>query len=177
MIMITGIGFIIAATAGLLGFSIAIGAFFAGLIYSRDPQAIKMQTSFTPLYDFFTPFFFIGIGLDIDPNTLPNAFGPASVLLLVAIVGKLIGTWLPAVPAVGWRKVLCWSALAWFREQRLLWSSFGEARCWANGQSPLTFFRQWLPCHLQPVSFRLLFFILLCGNGTGERHTPSWDSA
>lgn len=106
MIMITGIGFIIAAIAGLLGFSIAIGAFFAGLIYSRDPQAVKMQTSFTPLYEFFTPFFFIGIGLDIDPHTLTNALGPGSVLLLVAIVGKLIGTWLPALPAGGWRSAL-----------------------------------------------------------------------
>jgi len=106
MIMIAGIGFIIAAIAGLLGFSIAIGAFFAGLIYSRDPQAVKMQTSFTPLYEFFTPFFFIGIGLDIDPNTLTNALGPGFVLLVVAIVGKLIGTWLPAVPAVGWSNAL-----------------------------------------------------------------------
>jgi Kef-type K+ transport system membrane component KefB len=106
MIMIAGIGFIIAAISGLLGFSIAIGAFFAGLIYSRDPQAVKMQTSFTPLYEFFTPFFFIGIGLDIDPNTLTNALGPGSVLLVVAIMGKLIGTWLPAVPAVGWSNAL-----------------------------------------------------------------------
>jgi Kef-type K+ transport system membrane component KefB len=45
MIMVAGIGFIIAALAGLLGFSIAIGAFFAGLIYSRDPQAVKMEAS------------------------------------------------------------------------------------------------------------------------------------
>lgn len=59
MIMIAGIGFIIAALAGLLGFSTAVGAFFAGLTYSRDPQAVKMETSFTPLYEFFTPFFFI----------------------------------------------------------------------------------------------------------------------
>lgn len=106
MIMIAGIGFIIAAIAGLLGFSIAIGAFFAGIIYSRDPQAVKMETSFTPLYEFFTPFFFIGVGLEIDPNTLTSALGLGSVLLIVAILGKLIGTWLPAVPAVGWRGAL-----------------------------------------------------------------------
>jgi Kef-type K+ transport system membrane component KefB len=106
MIMIAGIGFIIAAIAGLLGFSIAIGAFFAGLIYSRDPQTVKVETSFTPLYEFFTPFFFIGVGLDIDPNTLTSALGLGSVLLIVAILGKLLGTWLPAVAAVGWRSAL-----------------------------------------------------------------------
>jgi Kef-type K+ transport system membrane component KefB len=106
MIMIAGIGFIIAAIAGLLGFSIAIGAFFAGLIYSRDPQTVKMETSFMPLYEFFTPFFFIGVGLEIDPNSLASALGLGPVLLIVAILGKLIGSWLPAIPAVGWRSAL-----------------------------------------------------------------------
>jgi Kef-type K+ transport system membrane component KefB len=106
MIMIAGIGFIIAALAGLLGFSIAIGAFFAGLIYSRDPQAVKMETSFMPLFEFFTPFFFIGVGLEIDLSTLTSALGLGAVLLIVAIMGKLIGTCLPAVPAVGWTNAL-----------------------------------------------------------------------
>jgi len=106
MIMVAGIGFIIAAVAGLLGFSLAIGAFFAGLIYSRDPQAVKMEASFTPLYEFFTPFFFIGVGLQVDPHTLTSALGLGAVLLIVAIVGKLLGTCLPAVPVVGWGSAL-----------------------------------------------------------------------
>ena len=58
MLTVAGIGFMIAAVAGWLGFSLAIGAFFAGLVFSRDPQAVKMEASFLPLYNLFSPFFF-----------------------------------------------------------------------------------------------------------------------
>ena len=70
MLEVVGVGFIIAAVAGLLGFSAAIGAFFAGLLFSRDSEAVKMDASFGALYELFTPFFFIGIGLNIDPRSL-----------------------------------------------------------------------------------------------------------
>ena len=57
--MIAGFGLIIAALAELLGLSVAIGAFFAGLIFSRDPETVKLDTPFGTLYGFFTPFFFL----------------------------------------------------------------------------------------------------------------------
>jgi Kef-type K+ transport system membrane component KefB len=49
MLLIAGLGFIIAALAGLLGFSLAMGAFFAGLVFSRDPKAVKLDASFGAL--------------------------------------------------------------------------------------------------------------------------------
>lgn len=102
MILVVGIGFLIAAIASLIGFSVAIGAFFAGLVFSRDPQAIRMEASFTPLYEFFTPFFFVGIGLSIDPKTLTVALGLGSILLVVAVLGKVIGNGGPALITLGW---------------------------------------------------------------------------
>ena len=71
MLVVVGTGVLVAALAGVLGFSVAIGAFFAGLVFSRDPESVKVDASFTPLYDLFTPFFFIGVGLAIDPAHLP----------------------------------------------------------------------------------------------------------
>ncbi len=103
ILMIAGFGFIIAAIAGLIGFSVAIGAFFAGLIFSRDPDAVKLDTPFEILSDFFTPFFFIGIGLNIQPDTLVTGLGIGGVLLAVAVIGKLAGTGGPAVLTTGWR--------------------------------------------------------------------------
>ena len=91
MLLVAGVGIIIAALAGLLGFSVAIGAFLAGLAFSRDQSAVKMEASFNTLYDFFMPFFFIGIGLKIDPAALGNAFQLGPVLLVAAILAKLIG--------------------------------------------------------------------------------------
>lgn len=95
MLTVAGIGFVIAAVADLMGFSLAIGAFFAGLVFSRDPDAIKFEASFIPIYELFSPFFFIGIGLEIDPSTFSNAFGIGSVLVVTAILTKIIGNGLP----------------------------------------------------------------------------------
>jgi Kef-type K+ transport system membrane component KefB len=46
MLLVAGTGFIIAGLAGLIGFSVAIGAFFAGLVFSRDPKAVRLDASF-----------------------------------------------------------------------------------------------------------------------------------
>jgi len=97
MLTVSGIGFIIAALAGLLGFSGAIGAFFAGLVFSRDPEAVKIDASFAAVYDLFSPFFFIGLGLNIDPAVLAPALVPGLLLLLAAVFGKLIGAGGPAL--------------------------------------------------------------------------------
>ncbi|EGJ50180.1 cation:proton antiporter [Desulfocurvibacter africanus] len=91
----TALGFILAALAGLLGFSLAIGAFFAGLAFSRDPRALPLDRGFTPIYELLSPFFFIGIGLRIDPASLPMAGLASLVLLLAALLGKLLGNGLP----------------------------------------------------------------------------------
>ena len=101
MLIITGIGFVFAATAAWLGFSLAIGAFFAGLVFSRDPNAVKMESSFLPVYDFFSPFFFIGIGLRMDAASIWAAL-PTGLLLAVAAAGaKLIANGLPLLLMYG----------------------------------------------------------------------------
>jgi Kef-type K+ transport system membrane component KefB len=101
MLVVVAVGFIIAALAALLDFSVAIGAFFAGLVFSRDPQAVKIEASFLPLYEFFSPFFFIGIGLSIDPNAMKAAFGLGLVLLAAAIAGKLLANVVPLWRMIG----------------------------------------------------------------------------
>jgi Kef-type K+ transport system membrane component KefB len=105
-VALAGFALIIAALAGLIGFSMAIGAFFAGLVFSRDPQAIKLETPFSVLHDFIAPFFFINIGLLIDPSTL-NAMAPMlPVLLGIAILGKVVGTSGPALLTSNWTTAL-----------------------------------------------------------------------
>jgi len=91
------IGILIAAVSGLLGFSVAIGAFFAGMIFSRDRNAVEIRRSFKMLYAFFVPFFFIAIGMNIEVGAFSFAFYPFSALLAAAVVGKVIGTYFFAV--------------------------------------------------------------------------------
>ncbi len=102
MLLVTGIGIIVASLAAILGFSVAIGAFFAGLVFSRDPETVNMEANFLPIYGLFSPFFFIGIGLDIDPAVIISAVKPAVILLAAAIIGKLIADGLPVWLMNGW---------------------------------------------------------------------------
>lgn len=106
VISLTSLGILIAGLAGLAGFSVAIGAFFAGLAFSRNREAIQNQTPFCTLYDLFVPFFFIGIGLSVEPEVLGGAWVPGGLLLAAAVAGKLLGTLLPSVASLGWRSAL-----------------------------------------------------------------------
>lgn len=96
MVTVAGAGFVIAALANGLGFSLAIGALFAGLVFSHDRTAVRAERSFRNLYAFLTPFFFINLGLHVDPASLTGAAGLTAVLLPAAIIGKLAGDGLPA---------------------------------------------------------------------------------
>lgn len=86
----------IAGLVGLAGFSAAVGAMFAGLAFSRDPQAIRMDAGFAVVYGLFTPFFFLAVGFAIDPTALGAASGSGAVLVLAAILGKFLGAGLPS---------------------------------------------------------------------------------
>jgi len=101
MLLMVGIAVVIAAAADGLGFSLPVGALFAGFVFSRDPRAIKVDASFASLYELFTPFFFIWIGLSIDVSVLGVGTLGAVVILAAAILGKVVGTLLPAWPMVG----------------------------------------------------------------------------
>ena len=101
MVLMLSIGFIIAALAEVSGLSLAVGAFLAGLAFSRDTAAAKERVVFNGLYRVFTPFFFIGLGLHIDLTAFSTALWPGLVLLAAAITGKVVGTSLPAYRRLG----------------------------------------------------------------------------
>ena len=96
-ITILGAGLAIAVVAGYLGFSLAIGALFAGLAFSRDPVAVHTDAKFRVFYEFLTPFFFIHIGMHIDPVTLFSSIDLALILFIAATLGKLVGVASPAL--------------------------------------------------------------------------------
>ena len=101
LLMIFATGLMIAALAEILGLSLAIGAFFAGLAFSRDPETAREKMCFQPLYEFFIPFFFVGIGLQINPDAFTFALWPGLILLIAAIAGKVIGAGGPVVAGAG----------------------------------------------------------------------------
>ncbi len=94
MLTVLGLGLLIAANAGWLGFSLAIGALFAGLTFSRNPVAVRTEANFLDLYELFVPFFFIGIGLQLELGALWQGLG--LMLLAVTVPAKLLGAGIPA---------------------------------------------------------------------------------
>jgi len=96
MISVIGMGLIIASIAALLNFSLAIGAFFAGMAFSRDPKAVKMDASMQAIFDFFIPFFFFYVGYRISLPAMEGSWLFFMAILGAAILGKLIGNYYPA---------------------------------------------------------------------------------
>lgn len=101
LLFAVGTGFIIAALADFIGLSLAIGALFAGLAFSRDPVEMEIDQAFSSVYALFSPFFFVAIGLSLDPSSLVGFIGLGMILLVVAIAGKVLGAGLPANFVVG----------------------------------------------------------------------------
>ncbi|MCB5228058.1 cation:proton antiporter [Alishewanella sp. 16-MA] len=106
VVFMVAVGFIVAALAEVSGLSLAVGAFIAGLAFSRDPSAMHEQPVLNGLYDFLTPFFFISLGMLFEISSLDGLIWPAAVLVLFAILGKILGVMLPAWPRLGFGAAL-----------------------------------------------------------------------
>lgn len=98
-----GAVFLIAAAADALGFSMAIGALFAGLAFSRDPAERRIDEAFATILALFGPFFFLSIGLSVEIADAGAAAGLAAALFAVLVAGKLAGAGLPAWAMAGRR--------------------------------------------------------------------------
>jgi Kef-type K+ transport system membrane component KefB len=79
-----------------------IGAFVAGLLLRRTPQAHDIEKAILPLGYFFVPLFFVFVGASVDVHTfLPHdAAGWRSLeigglLIVVAVLGKLAAGYAP----------------------------------------------------------------------------------
>ncbi len=94
---ILGAGLAIAAITDSLGFSVAVGALFAGLAFSRDPEAVRNDGNFSYVYEFLAPFFFIQIGIQTEFAVLMGAWEVGLLLLVAAALSKIVFTYLPAI--------------------------------------------------------------------------------
>jgi Kef-type K+ transport system membrane component KefB len=70
------------------GFSIEVGALFAGVTLASLPYAQEISSRLKPLRDFFLVLFFISLGERLDFSNIHSALVPALVLSVVAIFIK-----------------------------------------------------------------------------------------
>ncbi len=106
LLFAAGTMLMIAASAELMGFSIAVGALFAGLAFSEDPQSSRIDKAIEILVALFGPFFFLNIGLSLDLSQIGQALGLTAILLGAAVLGKLLGAGLPSAVLLSHRSGL-----------------------------------------------------------------------
>jgi Kef-type K+ transport system membrane component KefB len=81
-------GFGIASLFQFIGFSIEVGALFAGVALATLPYAQEMVSRLKPLRDFFVVLFFITLGGSLDIHNLAAGIFPAIILSLIVIFLK-----------------------------------------------------------------------------------------
>lgn len=96
MLSVVGIGLVIAGFASLIHFSLVIGGFFAGIAFSRDSRAVRIDASMKALLDFFVPFFFFWIGFQITLSLTSGGWWLVAALFFSAVIGKILGVGLPS---------------------------------------------------------------------------------
>ncbi len=94
--MIT-VGMLVAFFSEFVGIGAVFGAFIAGLILQKsffDPKTREkdVQDLRIFVFAFIVPFFFVNIGLNFDYNAVINNPQLTIAILVLAILGKIIGT-------------------------------------------------------------------------------------
>ena len=89
--------FALAALAGLLGSSVIVGAFVAGVLLNGIQQREDILGFAAPIGSLLTPIFFASVGASIDLRALvePRTLLITVILLAAGVIGKLIAAYVP----------------------------------------------------------------------------------
>ncbi|AMS39213.1 YbaL family putative K(+) efflux transporter [Aminobacter aminovorans] len=80
--------------AKLFGVSLALGAFFAGMIMSESELSHQAAEETLPLRDAFSVLFFVSVGMLFDPTSLLSNTWPILATLFIIIIGKSVAAFL-----------------------------------------------------------------------------------
>ena len=83
--------------AKLFGVSLALGAFFAGMIMSESELSHRAAEESLPLRDAFSVLFFVSVGMLFDPFSLINNGWPILATLAIIVIGKSLAAFVIVV--------------------------------------------------------------------------------
>ena len=96
IITVLGVAFGLAFIAFKLDISVAVGAFFAGVLVAESKMRIATKIIATPIRDMFAALFFISVGALMDIRQLPLFIVPAVILVAVSFLAKFATVWAAA---------------------------------------------------------------------------------
>ncbi|OPZ83645.1 MAG: Inner membrane protein YbaL [bacterium ADurb.Bin429] len=79
-----------AGSAELLGLSLALGAFLAGMMIAESEFHSETLSIVVPLRDVFGLLFFVSLGMFFDPAVLLQHWATVALIVLVLVVGKCL---------------------------------------------------------------------------------------
>jgi CPA2 family monovalent cation:H+ antiporter-2 len=91
ILVVLGLCFGFSVITNLLGFSLAMGAFLAGITVASAKSVEKIGSLISPLKDMFAAIFFVSVGALIDIGQFQNFLLPALLITVLMIVGKMVG--------------------------------------------------------------------------------------
>ncbi|WP_455874634.1 YbaL family putative K(+) efflux transporter [Rhizobium yanglingense] len=80
--------------AKLFGVSLALGAFFAGMVLAESELSHRAAQESLPLRDAFAVLFFVSVGMLFDPNILIERPLPILATVFIIVIGKSVAAFL-----------------------------------------------------------------------------------
>lgn len=88
VVAVLGLAFGFAYISNLLGISVAVGAFFAGVLIAESKSHAVTSILTTPIRDMFVALFFVSVGALMDVNLIPVFIIPSLVLIGITSLSK-----------------------------------------------------------------------------------------
>src|ERR671934_148268 len=73
------------------GLALIIGAYSAGLAFSRTPLSPALEQPLRAVYHALVPIFFVLMGMLVDVRAMLPVLAFGSVITLLAVVGEVVG--------------------------------------------------------------------------------------
>lgn len=91
LVATVGICFGSALLAQACGYSVALGAFFAGALVSESGVGRKIERLVEPVRDVFAAVFFVSVGMLIEPALIARHWSAVLVFTLIVVIGRILG--------------------------------------------------------------------------------------
>jgi CPA2 family monovalent cation:H+ antiporter-2 len=90
LVVSIGLCFGTALLAGMIGYSVALGAFLAGSLVAESGAEQLVERLVEPVRDMFAAVFFVSVGMMIDPRLVIAHWQAVLLFTVLVIVGKIV---------------------------------------------------------------------------------------
>ncbi|MEZ4588052.1 MAG: cation:proton antiporter [Gemmatimonadales bacterium] len=87
----TGLAFLAAVVTQVAGFSVALGAFVAGMLMAESGVGHQVEEMIRPVKDLFAAVFFVAVGMLLDVAGAIEAWPVVLLFTGIVVIGKMVG--------------------------------------------------------------------------------------